>query len=215
MKKQSLIKLFILIHSLISCKTSDKSEIKHQVLQPKNAKIDYSKYLKRNELEAYVLQAEKLNLKGINSKPFDTLKFDKIIAYDFEGSEEPNPSVIGKNNKFTHVILKQKYLNEEQGQFLIKCLTSNSTYGGTFAACFNPHLGFVFFKNDKVVYTVDVCFDCNYLISTSVIPAMNSKMINKGTEDEYPAFGFSKSGKKQIRKLCKELDFFYGIENQK
>ncbi len=218
MKKYNFIKnslLLVLICLSISCKTNDKSEIKLQVLQPKNAKIDYSKYLKRNELEAYVLQTEKLNLKGINSKPFDTLKFDKIIAYDFEGSEEPNPSVIAKNNKFTNVILKQKNLNDKQAQFLINSLTSNSTYGEVTAACFNPHLGFVFFKDNKFVYTVDVCLSCNYLISTSDIPAMNSKMINKGTEDEYPAFGFSKSGKKRIRKLCKELDFYYGNENQK
>ncbi len=204
----------VLVCLSISCKTNNKPEIKHQVLQPKKTKIDYTKYLKRSELEAYVLQAEKVNLKALNSKPFDTLKFDKIIAYDFEGSEEPNPSVIGKNNKFTNVILKQKYLNEKQAQFLLKCLTSNSTYGGSFAACFNPHLGFVFFDNNKVVCTVDVCLGCNYLISTSDIPAMNNKMINKGTEDAYPAFGFSKSGKKKIRKLCKELDFYYGNENQ-
>ncbi|WP_395063534.1 hypothetical protein [Flavobacterium sp.] len=218
MKQTNLIKnalLWVLICLSISCKTSDKSEIKNQVLPIKSVKIDYSKYLKRSELEAYVLQSEKLNLKELNLKPFDTLKFDKIIAYDFEGSEEPNPSVIGKNDKFTNVILKQKYLNEKQGYFLIKCLTSNATYGGSFAACFNPHLGFVFFDHDKVVYTVDVCLGCNYLISTSDIPAMNSKMINKGTEDAYPAFGFSKAGKKKIRKLCKELDFFYGNENSK
>lgn len=216
MKQTNIFKkalLLVLVCLSISCKTNNKPETDRQVL-PSKPKIDYSKYLKRSELEAYVLQAEKVNLKALNSKPFDTLKFDKIIAYDFEGSEEPNPSVIGKNNKFTNVILKQKYLNEKQAQFLLKCLTSNSTYGGSFAACFNPHLGFVFFNNNKVVYKVDVCLGCNYLISTSNIPAMNSKMINKGTEDAYPAFGFSKSGKKKIRKLCKELDFYYGSENQ-
>ena len=49
-------------------------------------------------------------------------------------------------------LLKQKYLNDKQAQFLIKSLSSNSTYGGSFAACFNPHLGFVFFDNNKVVY---------------------------------------------------------------
>ncbi len=151
-------------------------------------------------------------MKVINSKPFDTLKFDKIIAYDFKGSEEPNPSIITKENKFTNVILKQQFLNKEQSQFLIESLTNNSTYGGTFAACFNPHLGFVFYNNDKIVFKVDVCLSCNYLISSSDIPAMTSKMIDKGTENEYPAFGFSYSGKKKIRKLCKELNFFYGDE---
>lgn len=214
MKTQFFPKLFLfaLICIAISCKTNIKSEINLQVLQPKPIKVDYSKYLKRNELENYVLQVEKVNLKVINSKPFDTLKFDKIIAYDFEGSEEPNPSVLNKNNNFTNVILKQQFLNKEQSQFLIESLSNNSTYGGTFAACFNPHLGFVFYNNDKIVFKVDVCLSCNYLISSSDIPAMTSKMIDKGTENEYPAFGFSNSGKKKIKKLCKELNFFYGDE---
>ena len=207
MKLKFIFLLTILL--LISCKIIDKSNTE---IKPKPIKIDFSKYLKRNELENYVLQAEKVNLKVINSKPFDTLKFDKIIAYDFEGSEEPNPSVITKDNKFTSVILKQQFLNKEQSKFLIESLTNNSTYGGTFAACFNPHLGFVFFNNDKIVFKVDVCLSCNYLISSLDIPAMTSKMINKETENEYPAFGFSNSGKKKIRKLCKELNFFYGDE---
>lgn len=207
MKVKIISIVFILVS--ISCKTREKSNVE---IKPPNTKSDYSKYLKRNELENYVLKAEKVNLKIINSKPFDTLKFDKIIAYDFEGSEEPNPSVINKVNNFTNVILKQQFLNKEQSQFLIESLTNNSTYGGTFAACFNPHLGFVFYNNDKIVFKVDVCLSCNYLISSSDIPAMTSKMIDKGTENEYPAFGFSNSGKKKIRKLCKELNFFYGDE---
>ena len=202
--------IFLLtISLLVSCKTREKSNVE---IKPLNTKAQYSKYLKRNILENYVLKAEKVNLKVLNSKPFDTLKFDKIIAYDYEGSEEPNPSVINKYNNFTNVILKQQFLNKEQSQFLIESLTNNSTYGGTFAACFNPHLGFVFYNNDKIVFKVDVCLSCNYLISSSDIPAMTSKMIDKGTENEYPAFGFSSSGKKKITKLCKELSFFYGNE---
>ena len=39
---------------------------------------------------------------------------------------------------------------------------------------------------------------------------MEFKKINKGTENEYSAEGFSRKGKARIKRLGKQLDFYYG-----
>ena len=66
---------------------------------------DNSKFLKEKELTNYILFAQTISPNKMLGHPFDTLKYDKIIAYDFEGSEEPYPSVLDKNLKFVPVIL--------------------------------------------------------------------------------------------------------------
>ena len=207
--KNFLLIIFVILflNLVVSCKSNEKTKSRNEILKPK---VNNSEYLNESELENYIIKSKEIKLKSTYQKPFDTLRFNKIIAYDFEGSEEPNPSVINQKNNFTSVILKQKYLNNVQSNKLIETLTDETTYGESTAGCFNPHLGFVFYNNNKVVYVVDVCLDCNYLISESEIPAMVKKKINIGTEDEYPAIGFSKIGKNKIRGISKELDFFYG-----
>ena len=208
------LKYFFLILVIISvfgaCNSNESSKKIKQLSIIENNKITHSEYLKESELLSYIYNANVINFKPSIQKPFDTLKFNKLIAYDYEGSEEPNPSVLDEKNKFNNVILKQKYLNNEQAKFLIETLTKTSTYGESTAGCFNPDLGFLFFNNNKKVYSIDVCLDCNYLIAESSIPAMEMKKMNKGTENEYAAIGFSKIGKSKIKKLCSQLNFFYG-----
>jgi len=76
--------------------------------------------------------------------------------------------------------------------------------------CFIPHLGFGFYKDNKIVFKVNVCLDCNYLIPSIKIPATSFYKINKGTEFEYPAQGFSEYGKERIIEISKELELDYG-----
>lgn len=144
-----------------------------------------------------------------HSAPFDTLQFDKVIAYDYEGSEEAFGSVI-KNGSFISIIEKQQALNDNQVNYLIDdVLTSNSTYAGGTAACFNPHLGIVFFKDLKPVMVIDICLDCNALNASIDIPASLHREISAEGESYLAAYGFSDKGQKRIVKLAQELDFYY------
>ncbi len=171
---------------------------------------DNSKFLKEQELTNYILKAQTISPNKILAHPFDTLNYDKIIAYDFEGSEEPYPSVLDRDLKFVPVVLNQKALTQTQVDKILSALTKNSSYGEGTAACFNPHLGLLFFKDNKFKNAINICLDCNYLISDLVIPAETHLKVNKGKENEYALTGFTKTGKKAIVDLCKDLNFKYG-----
>jgi hypothetical protein len=71
-------------------------------------------------------------------------------------------------------------------------LCNKSTYGGDVAACFDPHLGIVFYKASKPSAYVSICLDCNYLVSSIKIPGQA---------------GFSDDGIKKIMDFERELKF--------
>lgn len=206
---------------LASCQTTTKqndTEEKSGTIPktpPPPEWVDSTKILKEKTLTDYIISAKavKPNLK--NGRPFDKLDYDKVIAYDFAGSEEPYPAVIDRKKKFVPVVLRQQYLSQEQADNIISTLTSKSTYGEATAACFQPHFALVFYKDNKMINQINVCLDCNYLISDIAIPAETHKKVNAGTKDEYAITGFTDKGKKAIIDLCKELNFTYGQEEKK
>ena len=177
--------------------------------------VDTTKTLKEKLLGDYISKAKTIKPNPINGKPFDKLDYDKLIAYDFAGSEEPYPAVIDRQGKFVPVILGQQYLSQEQADNILSTLTNKSTYGEATAACFQPHFAMVFYKENKMINQINVCLDCNYLISDIAIPAVTHKKVNAGTKDEYAITGFTEKGKKAIKDLCKELNFTYGQYDRK
>ncbi|MFT5822877.1 MAG: hypothetical protein ACI8ZM_004134, partial [Crocinitomix sp.] len=96
------------------------------------------------ELFNYAKESPTLDLAENYPPPFDTLDFNKVIAYDFDGREEYNSTVWGTEG-YASVIVKQTNLTLTSVNELISLLTSNSTYGGRRAACYEPHLGFIFY----------------------------------------------------------------------
>lgn len=204
-----------------SCQTTNKqndTEEKSDTIPktpPPPEWVDTSKTLKEKTLIDYIILAKtvKPNLK--NGQPFDKLDYDKVIAYDFAGSEEPYPAVIDRQGKFVPVVLGQQYLSQEQADKILSTLTSKSTYGEATAACFQPHFALVFYKDNKIINQINVCLDCNYLISDIAIPAETHKKVNAGTKEEYAITGFTHKGKKAIIDLCKELNFTYRQEEKK
>jgi hypothetical protein len=213
--------LFFCLTIFTSCQTSSKqndSEQKNDKIPktpPPPDCVDTSKTLKERMLTDYVNSAKTIKPNLKNGKPFDKLQYDKVIAYDFAGSEEPFPAIIDRQGKFVPVVLGQQYLSQEQADKILSTLTSNSTYGEATAACFQPHFALVFYKDNKMINQINVCLDCNYLISDIAIPAETHKKINAVTKDEYAMTGFTINGKKAIRDLCKELKFTYGQEEKK
>ncbi len=172
--------------------------------------VNTSKTIKEKVLLDYIDSAKNVRPNLKNGVPFDKLDYDKIIAYDFAGSEEPYPSVIDEKGKFVPVVLGQQFVTQEQADKILSTLTSKSTYGEATAACFQPHLALVFYKDNMKINQINICLDCNYLISDITIPAETHRKLNAGTKNEYAITGFTKSGKKAIIDLCKQLNFTYG-----
>lgn len=204
--------LWLLLFLVFSCRTNTKNPKISIRNDSPAARIDTStkrerKYLKETDLLAYIGTAGTVKPKRSIGAPFDTLDYDKLIAYDFEGNEEPYGSIVDKKKKFVPVVLRQQYLKQKQTDQILALLSRKSTYGESSAFCFEPHFALLFFKDSKIVNKIDVCLGCNYLIADMKIPAENTHKAKNG--DYYILQGFSISGRKGIIDLCKELNFYY------
>lgn len=146
---------------------------------------------------------------GRNTKeilnPFDTLLYDKVVAYDYNGSPQKQIVMDGRLFSQPGRNLREKELSKEQVAKLNKSLGDPGSYGGSTAACFDPHFGVVFYRQSKIVGHISVCLSCNYLQSSPFIPATESHKTDL-CETCY-AYGFSKKGRKKISAIVKELQF--------
>lgn len=217
-----LLKIEILVIGmfiLVSCNTINQDKKSENNIKSKsdinsknkqNKKVE-SKYLSQTELLEFLKNTKRIEINSNYPEPFNTLKFDKVIAYDFDGREEHYTSIIGPiNGNFSPIILRQKKLNLDQINFLIAFLTDNKTYGEQFAACFAPHFGIVFYKKEKIIFEVDICLDCNFLTSSIEFTATQHKKVKFDDGSSYGLKGFSELGKKKIIELSKQLDLDYG-----
>lgn len=208
--------LVLVINFFSACQTTTKQHTAEKgsdsdtTTPPPPTRLVNNKTLNPNTLFDYINSAKTVVPNEKNGPPFDKLKYDKVIAYDYEGSEEGYPAVIDRYGLFVPVILAQQYLTQAQADKILSTLTKKSTYGEGTAACFQPHFALVFYKDNKMINQINVCLDCNYLISDIAIPAETHKKVNEGKEDEYALTGFTDQGKKAIIDLCKELHFTYG-----
>lgn len=144
-------------------------------------------------------------LYGQERNPFDSITFDKVIAYEFQGvGGKPIEHCLLHEQ---HKISKSIELSEYQLNNFLVVLCSNSSYGNTTAACFDPHFGMVYYKNEKIVASINICLDCNYLTSSIEIPATKNQMIKVDEAYSYPARGFSKSARESIHRFCTDIGF--------
>jgi len=153
--------------------------------------------------------------KGKILNPFDTLHFDKVIAYDYNGmNEQPivkDGQLIKRSEGAARAveIYGQKELTNAQMLRFHKILGDTSTYGGPTAACFDPHMGIVYYKKEKIVGYISICIDCNYLRASMPIPAseIKKKFIDEEKTIMIGIYGFSRSARKKLNDFCKELKF--------
>lgn len=171
--------------------------------------VEQVKGISEKDLINYLQSAPKILPNKNNGEPFKSLDYDKIIAYDFNGDEEMYDAAINDKGKFIPIIEKQQFLTQNQADKILKALSKNKSYGEAGAACFEPHLGIVFFKNDKKVNQMSICLDCNGSTTEIAIPARTHRVFNKGTESEYSFTGFTPFGRNAVKELCKELGFYY------
>lgn len=146
-----------------------------------------------------------------NKNPFLNLKFDKVIMYDFEGGKDLG-LIIDDNGRLAKTVKKQAILDKVNVEKLSRLLGEKTSYGGTTAFCFEPHVGLVYYLNGKVVAHVSICLDCNRLKSSIVIPAQKQGKVGEGDEVYYIADGLSKSFRKFINSLLIKHQFSHQIK---
>lgn len=144
--------------------------------------------------------------------PIDKLAFDKIVAFNYnlpgDTSYSNRVSNVVVNGKLHDKLIKPgQKISSKQQQELIQALNDTSSYGGYLAACFEPRLTFIFYKKEKIIGHVDICFECNQLESSIYIPNYNF-MLEKGLH------GFSQKGITKLFKLCQELNMPYCIPEE-
>lgn len=208
--KLSLIILTSII--ILSCSQSPEKKTYDKNIETATQTAHFKKYLSQKKLYDFVQKSKTIKLSSSFPSPFDTLDFNKVIAYDFDGEERAYANSIRKMNSnfFSDAVLRQRALQNKEIQFLLDFLSEPKTYGGETMACFEPHLGIVFFKDKQVKYVIDICMDCNYLNSTSVLPASVSNKMKMENGDEYSLIGFSSYGRNKIVELSKKLGLDYG-----
>jgi hypothetical protein len=134
------------------------------------------------------------NNNNINSKStnvLSALNYDKVVAYNYDG--EDGNEIIDDSGYLSKTVTRQAVLTKNQITNINEFLCDKSTYGGNVAACFEPHLGIVYYKKNKVVCYISICLGCNLLVSSIKIPEASS--------------GFSDVGASKIISLCQELKF--------
>lgn len=142
--------------------------------------------------------------KPLSSKPnspYDTLRYDSVVVYDYNGMsgrEIVKNGALVKQEGYRGKIHGSLKISDSKVKWLNKLIGSKSTYGGPTAACFDPHMGVVYYRQAKIVGHFSICIDCNFLRSSHPIPAVEASGMN---------YGFSKSTRKKINQLCKELEF--------
>jgi hypothetical protein len=177
--KKTTILLTILV-VLISCNNDEKTTIKKEV-----DSVEIQTKIEENDSE-------------------DTVKYDKVIAYEFEGDGGKN-IVSGSKLITKSKILLEKVLTNEEVTTLVSILNNTETYGGITAACFDPHFGIVYYKNEKIIDHVSICLGCNFLNSSFEIPAIKFHLTDRC--DYCYNDGFSKNGRKLLSQFIKDLGF--------
>jgi hypothetical protein len=154
-----------------------------------------------------------LSIKAKVSNPYLTLKFDKVMMYDFSGSKDRNKYIVNANGQLATSITKHTQLDIESIKNLNTHLGIKSSYGGGKAACFDPHLGFVYYLKGKIVAYITICLDCNVLVSSLPLDAQKQGKVGEGKDTYYIADAPSKKFRTFLNDLLKNYNFSHQIRN--
>lgn len=151
------------------------------------------KYISHDSINRFIARIKDTVSVPKSGKPFNSLKFNRVVAFEFFGGHEQY-FVIKNRNQYVEKI---KELTQNQVNELSQLFSNKKSYGNVTAACFDPHLCICFFNNTTCVMEISICMSCNYLRSTVNIPAVNN---NK-------RIGFSISTQKKLKTLCNSLGY--------
>jgi hypothetical protein len=205
--------LAILTGPIVSCKAKEETAIENTsitTIDTVDITIDEPEYLDALWMHQYAQKCPTLDSVENYPPPFNTLVFNKVIAYDFDGHGERHPTVFDmEGGGFASTVIHQTGLGFELVNELISMLTDKDTYGERINACYEPHLGFIFYADAQPKAVIDICLDCNFLKSTITIPATSHHVITYDTGVTQPLIGFSTEGVERIIALSTKLNLDY------
>ncbi len=145
--------------------------------------------------------------------PFLKLSTDSIVIYDFGNYVKKDGfAIIDKQGNLSSTVRKSAKLDKEEAKSFTSSLSDTTSFGGGTASCFDPHLGIVYYKNKKVLASINICVGCNRLEASMALKAQQQ---GKQTEDGYEYYtmnGMSKKFRAKINTLLKKYNFSHQIE---
>jgi hypothetical protein len=109
-----------------------------------------------------------------NTNPYRSIKYDSVVMYDYDSPFRP---IIDDDGNLEQTISKSTKLNEKEITELNAFLCEKSSFGNSASACFDPHLGIVYYKNGKPYGHLSICMSCNRLKANPDLPALDQDQI--------------------------------------
>lgn len=149
-----------------------------------------------------------LRMQGQTRNSSQSLKFDRVVIYDYEPKGE-NPNFLNNQNQIIKGVLVKKQVTLDKATInkLNLELTNKKSYGGNYAMCFEPHLAVVYFLKERPIQNVIICLHCNRLTSSFPIPQQLQGKVGKGEKAYYTREGLSKSFRFYLNNLLKKYQF--------
>ncbi|WPO79104.1 hypothetical protein [Flavobacterium sp. KACC 22761] len=120
---------------------------------------------------------------------------DSVIGVNYIGFDGYGHSFypINKNGKSISTIKTRQKLERKQILKLNAILGNKKTFKNpNLYACYNPRLGFIYFKDNKIICQTQICLECSQLESTAKTAGIKSG-------------AFNEKARKELRKLSNEL----------
>lgn len=123
----------------------------------------------------------KMNTINVNQSKIDscsyylqTLAADSICAFKYDGEEQDTTLDIAnlKNQTLHSTARKVKKLTQKDMQTLIQVFSQLcDSKDVQVSKCYEPHHGFVFYRNGKMIHHFSICFTCNNYHSSLKLPS--------------------------------------------
>lgn len=177
--------LFMLL-TFASCKNETENENSAPSPLPTKAPKTEIKWMTENPVKV------KTNNNLSYLKGFEC---DSVIGIDYIGfSVEDFYFPINEKGQYISTIRKQQKLGKEQILKLNSIISNKKMFENpNIAGCYEPRLGFVYFKNNEVICQTIVCTGCSQLQSSAETAGLNGN--------------FNKNARLEFEKLNNELGF--------
>jgi hypothetical protein len=164
--------------------------------------IESKRFISKDSILAYIKNIPINNFKEFKGHPFDSIQFNKVIAYEFNrGVKIDYRSIINEKSQFAPTISQQVALKPDDVYFITRLLSNKNTYNWIVMACFMPRLGLVFYQDNQIVMHISICYECNRLESSISISAETT------LSNTY--VGFNKNARRELRKFLDKHHFPY------
>lgn len=183
------ISLFILLLILFSCNKGNKVESNElSKLPPPPPPKEKITWIKNSKVKV------EIDNQLSHQKGFDC---DSVIGIDYIGFEnEDFYYPINNKGELISSVKKKQKLNKEQFLKLNSILGNRKTYENPqIIGCYEPRLGFIYYKENKVIGQTQICLSCAQLHSTA-----------KTIKEEY-GNSINDEARKEIENLKTELGF--------